>query len=82
MLQVEGLRDHSQKHSLQPFVKLSLMWAGSEGVELGGSTDEEVILSLLATTLQCVPESTAFVEIDTQLFFAPFMLLTVVTLSG
>ncbi|KAM8750284.1 synaptotagmin-5 isoform 1-T3 [Acanthopagrus schlegelii] len=41
VLQVEGLHDHSQKHSLQPFVKLSLMWAGSEGVELGGSTDEE-----------------------------------------
>ncbi|XP_030282724.1 synaptotagmin-2 [Sparus aurata] len=41
VLQVEGLHDRSQKHSLQPFVKLSLMWAGSEGVELGGSTDEE-----------------------------------------
>ncbi|XP_073328700.1 synaptotagmin-2 [Pagrus major] len=41
VLQVEGLHDRSQKHSLQPFVKLSLMWAGSEGVELEGSTDEE-----------------------------------------
>lgn len=41
VLQVEGLQDHSQKHSLQPFVKLSLMWAGSE-VEVEGCTDEEV----------------------------------------
>ncbi|XP_041795373.1 synaptotagmin-5 [Chelmon rostratus] len=40
VLQVEGLQDHSQKHSLQPFVKLSLMWAGSE-VEVEGCTDEE-----------------------------------------
>lgn len=59
VLQVEGLHDRSQKHSLQPFVKLSLMWAGSEGVELGGSTDEEVILSLLVTTSQRVTESAA-----------------------
>lgn len=41
VLQVEGLLDHSQKHSLQTFVKLSLMWAGSQGVDLAGFTDEE-----------------------------------------
>lgn len=41
VLQVEGLQDHSQKHSLQPFVKLSLMWASSEEVEVEGCTDEE-----------------------------------------
>ncbi|XP_070828618.1 synaptotagmin-2 isoform X2 [Chaetodon trifascialis] len=38
---VEGLQDHSQKHSLQPFVKLSLMWTSSEEVEVEGCTDEE-----------------------------------------
>lgn len=41
VLQVEGLQDHSQKHSLQPFVKLSLMWASSEEVEVESCTDEE-----------------------------------------
>ncbi|XP_070763790.1 synaptotagmin-2 [Enoplosus armatus] len=41
VLQVEGLLEHSQMRSLQPFVKLSLMWAASEGVELEGCTDEE-----------------------------------------
>ncbi|XP_068169847.1 synaptotagmin-5 [Antennarius striatus] len=34
VLQVEGLLDLSQKLSVQPFVKLSLMWAGSEAVEV------------------------------------------------
>ncbi|XP_035521117.1 synaptotagmin-2 [Morone saxatilis] len=41
VLQVEGLLEHSQQHSLQPFVKLSLMWEGSEGVEVDGYTDDE-----------------------------------------
>lgn len=34
VLQVEGLQDHSPNHSLQPFVRLRLMWAGSEAAEL------------------------------------------------
>ncbi|XP_076590022.1 synaptotagmin-2 isoform X2 [Chaetodon auriga] len=38
---VEGLQDHSQKHSLQPFVKLCLMWASSEEVDVESYTDEE-----------------------------------------
>ncbi|GLD67086.1 synaptotagmin-2-like protein [Lates japonicus] len=42
VLQVEGLLDHSQTCSLQPFVKLRLMWAGSEGVEVEGCKDEKV----------------------------------------
>lgn len=50
VLQAEGLLVHRQKHNLQPFVKLSLMWAGSKGVEVEGCTDEEVILSLLVIT--------------------------------
>ncbi|XP_044050872.1 synaptotagmin-2 isoform X3 [Siniperca chuatsi] len=41
VLQVEGLLEHSQTRSLQPFVKLSLMWANSEGVEVEGCTGEE-----------------------------------------
>nr|XP_046251124.1 synaptotagmin-2 isoform X2 [Scatophagus argus] len=41
VLQVEGLLNHSQKHSLQPFVRLRLMWAGSEAVEMDGYTDEK-----------------------------------------
>ncbi|XP_054475514.1 synaptotagmin-2 [Anoplopoma fimbria] len=41
VLQVEGLLDHSQVCSLQPFVKLRLMWAGSEVVEVDDYTDEE-----------------------------------------
>ncbi|KAM3609063.1 uncharacterized protein V6R79_009316 [Siganus canaliculatus] len=41
VLQVEGLLDHSQKQSLQTFVKLSLMWAGSQGVDLEGFMDDE-----------------------------------------
>ncbi|XP_018559020.1 synaptotagmin-2 [Lates calcarifer] len=41
VLQVEGLLDHSQTCSLQPFVKLRLMWAGSEGVEVEGCKDEK-----------------------------------------
>nr|XP_020442918.1 synaptotagmin-2-like [Monopterus albus] len=39
ILQVEGLVKNTQAHSLQPFVKIRLMWAGSQGVE--SSTDEE-----------------------------------------
>lgn len=49
VLQAEGLLNHGQKHNLQPFVKLSLMWAGSKRVEVDGCTDEEVILSFLVT---------------------------------
>ncbi|XP_037622549.1 synaptotagmin-2 [Sebastes umbrosus] len=41
ILQVEGLLEHSQTRSLQPFVKLRLMWAGSEAVEVEDCTDEE-----------------------------------------
>ncbi|XP_029379783.1 synaptotagmin-2 isoform X2 [Echeneis naucrates] len=41
ILQVGGLLDHSQTLSLQPFVKIRLMWAESEGVELEGCKDEE-----------------------------------------
>lgn len=41
VLQVEGLLDHSLERSLQPFVKVSLMWAGSEAVELEGCAHEE-----------------------------------------
>ncbi|KAI3371648.1 hypothetical protein L3Q82_024211 [Scortum barcoo] len=41
ILQVEGLLEHSLTRSLQPFVKLSLMWAGSEGVEAEDRMDEE-----------------------------------------
>ncbi|XP_069580920.1 synaptotagmin-5 [Brachyistius frenatus] len=41
VLQVEGLSEHSQTRSLQPFVKLRLMWARSKGVEVAGSEDEE-----------------------------------------
>ncbi|XP_047451407.1 synaptotagmin-9 [Mugil cephalus] len=42
VLQVEGLLEHSENHSLQPFVKVRLMWAGSEAVELDDLKDEEV----------------------------------------
>ncbi|KAM9376686.1 synaptotagmin-6 isoform 2-T2 [Pholidichthys leucotaenia] len=42
VLQVGGLQQHSETRSLQPFVKIRLMWAGSEGVELEGLKDEEV----------------------------------------
>lgn len=41
ILQVEGLLEQSQTRSLQPFVKLRLMWAGSEAVEVEDCTDEE-----------------------------------------
>lgn len=41
ILQVEGLLEHNQMCSFQPFVKLRLMWAGSEGVEVEESTDKE-----------------------------------------
>ncbi|KAM9376685.1 synaptotagmin-2 isoform 1-T1 [Pholidichthys leucotaenia] len=41
VLQVGGLQQHSETRSLQPFVKIRLMWAGSEGVELEGLKDEE-----------------------------------------
>ncbi|KAM9352092.1 synaptotagmin-2 [Symphorus nematophorus] len=53
VLQVEGLVEHDQKHSLQPFVKLRLMWAGSEGVEVEGYTNEgEGTAPVLWTVLQ------------------------------
>ncbi|XP_068588077.1 synaptotagmin-2 [Cebidichthys violaceus] len=41
VLQVEGLQGPSRTCSLQPFVKLRVMWAGSEGVEVDDCTDEE-----------------------------------------
>uniref|UniRef100_A0AAQ4Q326 C2 domain-containing protein n=2 Tax=Gasterosteus aculeatus aculeatus TaxID=481459 RepID=A0AAQ4Q326_GASAC len=41
VLQVEGLLWPSQTCSLQPFVKLRLMWAGSVGVEVDDCTDKE-----------------------------------------
>ncbi|XP_020496155.1 synaptotagmin-2 [Labrus bergylta] len=41
ILQVEGLIEHSQKGNLHPFVKISLMWAGSHGVALESCTNEE-----------------------------------------
>ncbi|XP_045894418.1 synaptotagmin-2-like isoform X1 [Micropterus dolomieu] len=43
ILQVEGLLEHLQTRSLQLFVKLSLMWAGSEGVEVEGCMEEEEV---------------------------------------
>ncbi|CAJ1057499.1 synaptotagmin-5 [Xyrichtys novacula] len=39
ILQVEGLLQQRQK--LHPFVKISLMWAGSQGVQLEGCINEE-----------------------------------------
>lgn len=50
VLQVEGLLEQSQSCSLQPFVKIRLMWAGSLGVDVESSKDDEVMLSLLFTT--------------------------------
>lgn len=41
VLQVEGLLEHSDGCSLQPFVKLRLMCAGSEGVEAEDCLDQE-----------------------------------------
>lgn len=41
ILQVEGLVEDSQMHSFQPFVKLRLMWASSDGLEMKDSTNEE-----------------------------------------
>lgn len=54
VLQVEGLLDNSQKRSLQPFVKVSLMLAGSEAVETEGCAHEEdeVTAPVLWTMLQ------------------------------
>ncbi|XP_022061284.2 synaptotagmin-1-like isoform X2 [Acanthochromis polyacanthus] len=54
VLQVEGLLQLSQTCSLQPFVKLRLMWAGSETVEVEGFTNEEgeETLPVLWTVLQ------------------------------
>ncbi|XP_023152879.1 synaptotagmin-2 isoform X2 [Amphiprion ocellaris] len=54
VLQVEGLLQLSQTCRLQPFVKLRLMWAGSETVEVEGFTDEEgeETLPVLWTVLQ------------------------------
>lgn len=46
VLQVEGLME--QKHRLQPFVKLSLMWSDSVGVEVEDSTDDEVIFVFMS----------------------------------
>ncbi|XP_069385103.1 synaptotagmin-2 isoform X2 [Paralichthys olivaceus] len=42
VLQVEGLQELSQTCCLQPFVKLRLMWAGSEGADVKGCRGEEV----------------------------------------
>ncbi|XP_041851935.1 synaptotagmin-5 [Melanotaenia boesemani] len=54
VLQVEGLLVHSQTTSLQPFVKIRLMWTGSEGVEVEGSKEDEgeVAPPVLWTVLQ------------------------------
>lgn len=41
VLQAEGLQGRSQTHNLQPFVRLSLMWASPEGTELEEFVDEE-----------------------------------------
>lgn len=41
VLQVEGLSEHNQGRSLQPFVKILLMWAGSEAVETEGFNNDE-----------------------------------------
>ncbi|XP_029993535.1 synaptotagmin-2 isoform X2 [Sphaeramia orbicularis] len=41
VLQVEGLEEHHPTRTLQPFVRLRLMWAGAEGEETEGSKDEE-----------------------------------------
>lgn len=50
VLQVEGLVDSSQTLGLQPFVKIRLMWAGSEGTEL--ESHEGQGTPLLWTVLQ------------------------------
>nr|XP_019961571.1 PREDICTED: synaptotagmin-2-like isoform X2 [Paralichthys olivaceus] len=42
VLQVEGLQELSQTCCLRPFVKLRLMWAGSEGADVKGCRGEEV----------------------------------------
>lgn len=47
VLRVEGLLPHTQNHSPQPFVKLTLLWAGSVAVEVEGCTNEEVASQLL-----------------------------------
>ncbi|KAM4572557.1 synaptotagmin-5 [Odontesthes bonariensis] len=54
VLQAEGLSVQSQTTSLQPFVKILLMWAGSEAEELEYSKEEEgeVTPSALWTVLQ------------------------------
>lgn len=36
---------HNQNQNPQLFVKLSLMWAGSKGVDMEAGADDEVILS-------------------------------------
>ena len=58
VLQVEGLLEHSQTRSLQPFVKLRLM-CGSEGEEVEDCTDEEVRVST-ETTASYLGKYTAF----------------------
>ncbi|XP_041652555.1 synaptotagmin-5 isoform X2 [Cheilinus undulatus] len=50
ILKVEGLVEHSQKCNLHPFVKISLMWAGSHGLELESRVNEEC--QVLWTVLQ------------------------------
>ncbi|CAG5958448.1 synaptotagmin-1 isoform 1-T2 [Menidia menidia] len=53
VLQAEGLSNPSTTTSLQPFVKILLMWGGSEGVELEYSKEEgDVTPPVLWTVMQ------------------------------
>ncbi|KAM6937967.1 synaptotagmin-2 [Xenentodon cancila] len=54
VLQVEGLLDDSQSTSLQPFVKIRLMWAGSDATEVEGLKrgEGEVAALVLWTVLE------------------------------
>ncbi|XP_012718416.2 synaptotagmin-2 [Fundulus heteroclitus] len=52
VLQVEGLVDSGQTPGLQPFVKLRLMWAGSEATELEGLKEGPAKPRVLWTVLQ------------------------------
>lgn len=54
VLQVEGLLDASQAASLQLFVKLRLMWAGSEGAALDG-LGEQKVMQRISFRLSVVP---------------------------
>ncbi|XP_034443898.1 synaptotagmin-2-like [Hippoglossus hippoglossus] len=47
VLQVEGLQELSQTCCLQPFVKLRLMWAGSEGVDVEGGGTSPALWTVL-----------------------------------